>query len=242
MSELYSINAIDTSEDLNSIEYKRIDLLSSKSELVQKTIMTDFFGIDLDKDNNVIGFAKKDINKNTTKIDLNEAEDKAEKYLMELCDGEVWLKSIKNQEDNNLPYYSFIYTTEKDGYPLYFDEINISIDKETGYIDGYSNLTVKRDCKTPILNVSYNEAEESALANFNKSNKDGKIACDTSEVYAPNKTEEKSNSLYELCYLITIQGMKEDDSKIEWKYLVSVESGEIINIMKEGSEKEVRVN
>lgn len=243
MSELYSINAIDTDKDLSSIKYKRIDLVSSKNEQVQKTIMTDYFGIDLDKDNNIIGFAKKDINKNTTKIDLSEAEQKAESYLTELCDGEVWLKSVKNPEEgDSLPYYSLVYTTEKDGYPLYFDEINININKETGYIDGYSNLTVKRECKSPVLNITQAEAEISAMTEFIKNNTEAKIDEATSLVYAADKLEEKSNSVYELCYLITIRGINEDNLEIEWKFLVSTETGKVINIMKNGAEKEVRVN
>lgn len=243
MAELYSINAIDEVQDLNSIKYKRIDLVSSKNEQVQKTIVTDYFGIDLDKDNNIIGFAKKDINKNTTKIDLSQAEQKAELYLRELCDGEVWLKSVKNSEEkDDLPYYSFIYTTEKDGYPLYFDEININIDKETGHIDGYSNLTVKRECKSPVLNITQTEAEEECITEFLKNNTNAKINEATSLVYAADKLEEKSNSIYELCYLITITGISEDNSASEWKFLISTETGKIINVMKNGAEKEVQIN
>lgn len=243
MSELYSLNAIDTAEDLQSIKYKRIDLVSTKNEQVHKTIVTESFGIDLDKDNNVIGFAKKDINKNTTKIDLNVAEAKAEEYLTELCDGEVWLKAAKNLDDSdNIPYYSLVYTTEKDGYPLYFDEINININKETGYIDGYSNLTVKRECKNPVLNITQKEAEDLALTGFGKGNTDGTIDGVTSLVYAANKLEEKSNSVYELCYLVNIKGKSEENADIEWKFLVSTETGEVINIMKNGAESEVRVN
>lgn len=243
MAELYAINAIDEAQDLNSIKYKRIDLVSSKNEQVQKTIVTDYFGIDLDKDNNIIGFAKKDINKNTTKIDLTQAEQKAEEYLRELCDGEVWLKSVKNPDDkDNLPYYSFVYTTEKDGYPLYFDEININIDKETGHIDGYSNLTVKRECKSPVINITEADAEEESMVEFLKSNTNARINETTSLVYAADKLEEKSNSIYELCYLVTIAGTGEDNSELEWKFLISTETGKIINVMKNGAEKEVQVN
>lgn len=80
------------------------------------------------------------------------------------------------------------------------------------------------------------------MTEFIKNNTEAKIDEATSLVYAADKLEEKSNSVYELCYLITIRGINEDNLEIEWKFLVSTETGKVINIMKNGAEKEVRVN
>lgn len=68
MARLYSINAINTEQNLESIKYERRRTLNSQNELVHRSIVTQGFGIDLDKDNNVIGFAKKE---NSSKCNKN---------------------------------------------------------------------------------------------------------------------------------------------------------------------------
>lgn len=240
ISKLYSINAISTDQDLNSIKYKRSRALNSKSKLLHKTIVTQSYGIDLDKDNNVIGFAKKENPKNIAKLDVKTARDIAENYLKNICDGNVMLKTVKSDEAvEALPYYTFIYTKEKDGYPFYFDEIKLNINKETGFLDGYSNSTMQRKTKEPILNYSKEQAEKTALDEFGKYNKNGEIADETSLVYADNKIEEKSSTIYEVCYIVTITGKDANDKDIKWKILVSAENGNVINTLKDGAEKEV---
>ena len=169
ITKLYSINAISTEQNLDAIKYERIKILNSQNDLVHRSIVTQNFGIDLDKNNNVIGFAKKEIPTNITKINLQDARILAEGYLKNIYDGEVVLKTINSNEDSKyLPYYSFIYTKQKDGYPFYFDEIKLNIDKENGFLDGYSNSTMQRECKEPVINISEQEAKKIALEYFSK--------------------------------------------------------------------------
>lgn len=243
ITKLYSIKAINTDQNLDSIKYERIKILNSQNELVYRTIVTQNFGIDLDKENNVIGFAKKEIPKNTTKLDVENAKALADNYLKSIYDGDVVLKATKNNEgDEYLPYYSFIYTKEKNGYPFYFDEIKLSINKESGFLDGYSNSTMQRECKEPVINISKEEAEKIALESFKKYNKEGIVQDKTSLVYADNKIDKESSTESEVCYMITINGKGNNNIKMRWKIFVSSENGIILNILKDGAEKEVTTN
>lgn len=240
MAKLYSINAINTEQNLGSIKYERSRILNSQNELVHRSIVTQSFGIDLDKNNNVIGFAKKEVPLNVTKINLQDARTLAEGYLKNIYDGDVILKVANNNEGSkSLPYYSFIYTKQKNGYPFYFDEIKLNIDKENGFLDGYSNSTMQRECKEPVINISDQEAKKIALENFQKYNKEGTLKDETELVYSDNKMDKNASNIYEVCYIVTIDGKNDKDSNVNWKVFVSTEDGNILNILKDGAEKEV---
>jgi hypothetical protein len=244
MAKLYSINAVSNEQSLDDIQYKRNKILSDKNELVHKSIVTQNFGIDLDKNNNIIGFAKKEIPANKTKIDIQDAKALAEKYIDNIYNEEVILKSINTNEDSkSLPYYSFIYTKQKNGYPFYFDEIKLNIDKENGFLDGYSNSAVQRECKEPKINITNEEAEKIALEAFRKYNKEGTVRNDeTHLVYTDNKGDKEANSIYELCYALTVDGKNDKGKNISWKIFVSCENSNVLNILKDGAEKEVMAN
>jgi len=243
ITKLYSINAISTKENLDAIKYDRIKILNSQNNLVHKSIATQNFGIDLDKNNNVIGFAKKEIPSDITKLNLQEARILAEEYLKNIYDGEVLIKTINSNDGSKyLPYYSFIYTKQKNGYPFYFDEIKLNIDKENGFLDGYSNSTMQRECKESVINMSEQEAKEIALEEFQKFNKEGMVRNETNLVYTDNKIDEEASKIYEVCYIVNIDGKNDKDVNINWKIFVSTENGNILNILKDGAEKEAIVN
>lgn len=243
ITKLYSISAINNEQNLESIKYDRIKILNSQSNLVHRSIATQGFGIDLDKNNNVIGFAKKEIPNNITKLSLKEARILAEGYLKNIYDGEVVLKTINsNEESKYLPYYSFIYTKQKNGYPFYFDEIKLNIDKENGFLDGYSNSTMQKEYKEALINISEKEAKNIALEEFQKFNKEGNVRNETNLVYADNRIDTEASKIYEVCYIIIIDGKNDKDLNISWKMFVSSESGNILNILKDGAEKEARIN
>ena len=243
ITKLYSINAISTKENLDAIKYDRIKILNSQNNLVHKSIATQNFGIDLDKNNNVIGFAKKEIPSDITKLNLQEARILAEEYLKNIYDGEVLIKTINSNDGSKyLPYYSFIYTKQKNGYPFYFDEIKLNIDKENGFLDGYSNSTMQRECKESVINMSEQEAKEIALEEFQKFNKEGMVRNETNLVYTDNKIDEEASKIYEVCYIVNIDGKNDKDVNISWKIFISSENGNILNILKDGAEKEAIIN
>lgn len=243
ITKLYSISAISTEQNLDAIKYDRIRTLNSQNELVHRSIVTQNFGIDLDKSNNVIGFTKKEIPVNKTILNVQDARVLSEKYLENIYNGEVLLKTINSNEGSKyLPYYSFIYTKKENGYPFYFDEIKLNINKENGFLDGYSNSTMQREYKQPIINISSQEAKKIALEAFNKYNKDGIVRSEAELVYANNNIDKEPSPIYEVCYIVTIDGKSDNDASIVWKTFVTSESGNVINILKDGAEKEVITN
>lgn len=238
IEKLYSMNAVNTDIDLSDIKYEKVKSANNKTELNYSTVVTQYYGIDLDKENDVIGFAKKDSKSNITKIGVEEAQVIAEKYIKNIYGGDIWLKSVKNEE--NLPYYSFIFTKEKYGYSFYFDEIKVNINKESGYMDGYSNMAIRTKEKEPVINISEDEAKQKALETFESYNGEGIVSDNIQLVYCTNKIEKTSDSIEELCYMITVEGNDSDGNKISWKIFVNADNGDIFNILKNGFEKEVK--
>lgn len=243
ISKLYSINAISNEFSLESIKYERGRVLNNDKKMVSKSIVTQNYGIDLDKNNNVIGFTKKEIPVNTTKISLKDATILADSYIKKIYDGEVILKSINdNMDESTLPYYSFVYTKQKNGYAFYFDEIKVNIDKENGFLDGYSNSTMQKESKEPTINISEEKAKKIALETFEKYNNSGEARNNVELVYANNRMDKKENQIYEVCYIVTTDGKNDKGSYISWKIFVSAENGNILNILKDGAEEEVVTN
>lgn len=240
VSKLYSMNAVERKEELADLKYERVKTINSQNELVNKTIVTQDYGIDLDKDNNVVGFAKKDITKKLPKIPEEKAKAKAEEYLMEICGNDLIF--VERKEDSDLPYYSFTYTKKENGYKLYFDEIKINIDKENGCIDGYSNTTMQKKCEEPKINISEKEAESTAYDYFAKYDLNGEICGDSELVYADNKIENNDSNNLELCYIVTIKAKNSDQSEILFKILVNADNGQVYNCIKENVENKVVTN
>lgn len=237
MEKLYSINAVNTDMKLSDIKYEKVKSGNNKTELTYSTIVTQFYGIDLDKENDVIGFANKDTQPNITKLEQSEAQDLAETYLKNIYDGDIVLKSVKNTED--LPYYTFIFTKEKYGYAFYFDEIKVNINKESGLLDGYSNMAMHTSQKEPKIDISEEEAKEAAIDMFKSYNGEGTINESVYLVYASNKIEKESDDVEELCYMVTVDGNDADEQKISWKIFINASDKSVFNIIKNGADKEV---
>ncbi|GEQ17120.1 MULTISPECIES: YcdB/YcdC domain-containing protein [Clostridium] len=238
MSKLYSMNAVDTTEKLTNLKYERLKVINSQNELVNKTIVTQSYGIDLDKENNVVGFAKKDMKMSSSKLSESEAKTIAERYLMEICGNDLIYEDTKNEDD--LPYYSFVYKKKENGYRLYFDEIKINIDRDSGYIDGYSNTTMLKKCMEPKINISQEEAETIANNYFIENNIPYELLETTELVYAGNtKTEKNKNNQLEVCYVVSVKAKNSDESQVLIKIFVNADSGEIYNIIKENGESKV---
>lgn len=246
MEKIYSINAVNEDISLDNIKYEIVKKLNNQNELVHKTIITQYFGIDLDKNNNVIGFAQKDILRNiNTKLTKEEAEVKAKEYLSCIYNEEVSLKQVISEENSEeLPYYSFIFVKVKDGYQFYFDEIKVNINKVNGFLEGYSNNAMQKDYKSPEIKITKEQAEEVALETFNKYNKDGTLTLenDISLVFASNAIDKDASTDEELCYLIPVTGNDTADNKVEWKIFVNSKDKTVFNIIKQNEENRVTTN
>ncbi|MGN0144364.1 MAG: YcdB/YcdC domain-containing protein [Clostridium sp.] len=240
MSKLYSIGAVDTTDKLEDLKYEKVKTINSQNELVNKTIVNQNYGIDLDKHNNVVGFTKRDIKKSDTKISEEEARNRAEQYLSEICGDDLIYEEKK--DDDDLPFYSFIYKKKENGYKLYFDEIKININKENGYIDGYSNTTMQKKCNEPEIKITEEDAKNIAYDYFSKYINEIQVEDNFELVYADNRiSEEQSNNL-ELCYLINVQGRSSDGLEGVYKIFINSNTGEIYNSIKDNVESKVLVH
>ncbi len=243
MNNLHYAGAIDKNEDLAHIKYKREK--KSKTNLAVKSITSASYGFDLDENNNIIGFMRKDIKKNiTNNITVGEAEILSLKYLQSICNDEVQLKNIEtNTKKENIPYYSFIYTRKKNGYTFYFDEIKLNINKENGLLDGYSNSTLQKNCREAKIIISKDEAEQCAVDYFLKSNKYGAVEERKIDLFYVNSSADKENKEEnQLCYLIIINGKDVKDKNTTWKVFVNTENGDVVKFIKNESEKEVKTD
>lgn len=240
VSKLYSMNALDGKEELKDLKYERVKTINSQNELVNKTIVTQEYGIDLDKDNNIVGFTKKDISKKYPKISEQQAMAKAEEYLKEICGSDLIF--VDRKDDSELPYYSFTYTKKEHGYKLYFDEIKINIDKESGYIDGYSNTTMQKKCEEPKISISKEQAGDIAYDYFTKYDLNGSVSGESELVYADNKIENKDNNKLELCYIVTIKAENSDELEVLFKIFINADNGQIYNCIKENVDNKVVTN
>lgn len=238
MSQLYSIEAIDTTYNLNDLNYEKVKTINSQNELVNKTIVNENYGIDLDKHNNIVGFTKRDIKKGITKISEEEARQKSEQYLSEICSGDELVYEEIN-EDDNLPYYSFIYKKKENGYKLYFEEIKININKENGYMDGYSNSTMQKNCTKPEIKISKEEADGIAYEYYSKYNIEIQVENDYELVYADNRMSNEQNNDLEVCYLINVEVKNSEGSDINYKVFINADTGEIYNSINDNTENKV---
>ena len=238
--KLYSMNALDGKEELKDLKYERVKTINSQNELVNKTIVTQEYGIDLDKDNNIVGFTKKDISKKYPKISEEQAMARAEEYLVKICGNDLIF--VNRKDDSELPYYSFTYTKKENGYKLYFDEIKINIDKESGYIDGYSNTTMQKKCEEPKINISKEQAENIAYDYFTKYDLNGAVSGESELVYADNKIENKDSNKLELCYIVTIKAENSDELEVLFKIFINADNGQIYNCIKENVDNKVVTN
>lgn len=238
--KLYSMNALDGKEELKDLKYERVKTINSQNELVNKTIVTQEYGIDLDKDNNIVGFTKKDISKKYPKISEEQAMARAEEYLVKICGNDLIF--VNRKDDIELPYYSFTYTKKENGYKLYFDEIKINIDKESGYIDGYSNTTMQKKCEEPKISISKEQAGDIAYDYFTKYDLNGAVSGESELVYADNKIENKDSNKLELCYIVTIKAENSDELEVLFKIFINADNGQIYNCIKENVDNKVVTN
>lgn len=243
IENLHAINAIDDKEDLKKIQYKRVKTLGNKNKLIYKTITANSFGIDLDKNYNVIGFANKDIKKGEYEISYYEAKEKSIEYLKNIYNEELTFRGIKNEKDSDkLPYYSFVYLKCKNGYPVYSDEIIICINKSNGLLENYTDSSIEKECKDFVINISQEEAEKEALNLFNKFNNDGEVVYPTELAYAERKTKGEKNLNSELCYVVTVKGKDRNDAEFTNEFFITTESKEVLNNIKYGAENSVVTN
>lgn len=225
---LYSEDMINKYENDSLLSYKSISKIDASNSKKYYTINTKYFTIDIDNSYNVIGFNNMLYENGKTKIDEEVARKTSERYLKKLYKGDYEYDSILKDKELNVPYYTFIFKKCEKGYPYYDKKITLQINKVTGKLDGYVNLTSYLDTKDVDILLSEEEAISNALKDFNEINKNGEII----GIYKA-WTENEDSSFMELCYVITLKGIDEEEKEIRTKYFISTEDGRIIRSVRD---------
>ena len=237
---LQSENAIDNSVNANKMEYKPLKTELNNNSNIKYTVATGNYGVDLDKDYNVIGFSKKEIKQvNSRSIAIKEemAITLAEEYIKSISNEEIKFKEIRKPDDDMAQFYTVVFYKFKDGYPYYDYEIVAKINKITGELDGYSNSFLNDIKHTSDINIKYDKANEIANEYFSKLNIKVDIKQEPLLAYVKTKDDNRS----ELAYIFTVEINSKEILGKKNKLFISANSGEVISIGNDELEKkEVR--
>ena len=230
LKELNENNMITIEENIDKIKYHSVKKTDGINVKAYYKINANNYDIEVDTDDNVIGFKNREAKSINEKISINNAKYVAEKYVKTILNEDVFFKEAPVL-DESVPYYTFIFTKYLNGYPFYSDEIIINIDKSKGSLDGYSNYSIQRSPKDVCINISREEAKKIAIDQFNSTNSidNSYVQDETFKAYAVNKDKTES----ELCYIVTVIAKNADENEIKNKYFISTESGQIINNSKD---------
>lgn len=220
---LYSEDMINKYENDSLLSYKSTRKIDASNSKRYYTVTTKYFTMDIDDSYNVVGFNNMLYEDGKTQIDKESAKEISENYLKKLYNGDYEYDSLVEDDTLNVPYYTFIFKKCEKGYPYYDKKITLQINKFTGNLDGYVNFNSYVDTKNIDILLSEEEAISNALKDFNEINKNGEII----GIYKA-WTENEDKSFMELCYVITLKGIDEEEKEIRIKYFISTEDGRII--------------
>lgn len=159
-------------DDSKIVEEATLNKLANKSSQIQYSVIVGNYGVDIDKNYNVLGFS----NKNLGSMPINEVIDEkkainlATKYVNEITDDEFKFKEVRTRQEENSPCYNIIFYKCKDGYPYYKQEISAIIDKSEGKLEGYSNYPLDHIKHIKEINIDEVKAGEIAKGHFTNLN------------------------------------------------------------------------
>jgi hypothetical protein len=223
--QLLSSNNIITMNKENN-KYESIKKSDPSKNEEYYSVVSGEYAIDVDAKYNVIGFTNKKSKADEIKISMDEAKNLGEKYLSVIYKGEWKFKEVVKEENTQvMPYYSLLFTKYKDGYPFYSYNLSLKINKETGSLDGFSNSSIDKEPKEVKVNLDESKASEVVKKEFSKLFKSAEFNEEIYKAYS----EDKDKTELELCYVISVKGLDENNKEIKMKYFVSTETGNIIN-------------
>ncbi|MGL4771971.1 MAG: YcdB/YcdC domain-containing protein [Clostridium sp.] len=229
---------IESKENIDEIEFLRVEgKINDKGKYI--TLASKEYGVDIDDEYEVVGFFNKSMQAGDVKISKEQSVDIANKYLPILYSGEAKFKKINEDGEKEAPFYTIVFSKYENGYPFYNDEITISVDKTTGKLTGFTNISVQGDIKESKVSLTKESANNIALEKFNSMYKNGEMQGESNLVYASNK--EKNNQSY-LCYNVLIKGKDEEGKNdVYYTYFISANSGEVIDSFRD-SDKIINQN
>lgn len=211
------------------IEEKPLNKLPNIVSSIQYSIIIGNYGVDVDKNYSVIGFSNKNIDENkisltnTEEIGQENAIDIANKYLTKIIRNEDFkFKEIRVREGEKMPCYNIIFYKLRNGYEFYRQEINVSINKRTGILDGYSNYSLNEINYNDSINIDKEKSNIIINNYLNNLKMKVKKISDPKLLYVST-----SNNNMVLGYIYNITS--DNDNEKNYDVCVRADSGEVIN-------------
>lgn len=224
MELLKDNNAIDNNFDVLNSEYEVLKENEKEKGYIRYTIMTSDYGIDLSEDYRIVGFQNKKVNSSNGIISEEEAKQLAIKYIALLTDDDLTFKEVKTNTNDNDTVYTIGFAKTYDKYEIFGQEAIVKVNKTTGFLEGYNNLTVKNIKYDSDIKIDKEKAMEIAIIYFGKM--DVKI----------EKLEEpkliyflQGNDKGKLTYLFETEIVDNENVAHKYKLFISTKTGEVIN-------------
>lgn len=171
IEELYDSGIIEDSYSIKKavIKEETLNKLSNQNSIIKYSVIVGKYGVDIDKDFNILGFSNKNIDENNTKSNVIGEEDAiylAKSYLSKITKDEFKFKEIKVSDNVDNSFYNIIFYKYRNGYPYYKQEINTVINKFTGKLEGYTNYPIDNIKYSEEINIDEKEATKILKDNF----------------------------------------------------------------------------
>lgn len=224
IEKLADDNMIKVSDYGNVVEDKVLNKLTSKSSQIQYSVMVGSYGVDIDKDYNILGFSNKGISKSDSVsiIEEKKAIELATKYIMQITNDNFKFKEVKNMEES--PSYNIVFYKYKDGYPYYNQEIITAIDKETGKLEGYSNYPMYNIKYIEEVNIDEENASKIAKDYLNSINLNGGFLSSDMIGFISVSDNEMA-----LAYNYNVKIMNSEDNEETYNIYVRADTGDVLN-------------
>lgn len=208
------------------VEDGHLNKLSNKNSPIQYSVILGNYGVDIDKNYNVLGFSNKNtsIENNKNIITENEAVSLATIYVSEITDDDFRFKEVRVREGEESPCYNVVFYKYRDGYPYYKQEINAMINKRTGKLDGYSNYPLAHIKHVDKINIDEEDATNSIKEYFINLNLKAEILDKPMLYYISIKDDNMA-----LAYVYNVKVINSDNKEEKFTIFLETDSGEIIN-------------
>ncbi|MGG7143406.1 hypothetical protein ACQPVP_08060 [Clostridium nigeriense] len=171
IEELYDSGIIENSYSIKKsvIKEETLNKLSNKDSIIKYSVIVGKYGVDIDKNFNILGFSNKNIDEHMVKSNLISEEDAiylAKSYLSKITKDEFEFKEVKKGDNIESSFYNIIFYKYRNGYPYYKQEIKTVINKFTGKLEGYTNYPIENIKYSEEINIDEEEAIKILKDNF----------------------------------------------------------------------------
>ena len=229
IEELYDSEIIEKNTIIKAdvINEEVLNKLSNKNSRIKYSVVIGNYGVDIDKDYEVLGFSNKnlgDVKYKAKEISEEDAIYLAKSYISKITKDDFSFKEIKSKEDSDSLVYNVVFNKYRDGYPCYKQEINTLINKITGKLEGYTNYPIEYMNYIDKINIDEKEATEILNNNFKSLKLNGTIEGNPTLAYINVSDKEMV-----LAYMFNIKITSSDIKEEMFLSFVRADTSEVIN-------------